>query len=371
MNILHLTHTDLTDDSRILKEVSALSSKAEYNLRCIYCRSDKHDVNKLTENFEAESISLVSNRRKWSPRPLRHALTLIELTIRLFFLAISKRIDVVHAHDTMVLPVASMLKLITRCKLIYDAHELESNKNGQSIALSKFTFLIERMCWRQVVLLISVSDSIIQWYNENFEPRDSCLILNSPVLDLETEYDANYIRNKYDIPKDERVCIYIGYLSKGRGIELILDVFQNYLSNYHLVFLGTGDLRQKIESSSSLNANIHYHEPVSHEQVINISRGADIGLCLIEPVSLSDYYCLPNKFFEYAYANLTIVGSQLPEIKKYIENYKLGISVNSNSKDLTDALRSLTLSEYFELPEELSWEFQAKKLQHLYATLFE
>ena len=48
--------------------------------------------------------------------------------------------------------------------IIYDAHELESNKNGQSYLLSKITLLIEKLSWPSISLLISVSESIIYWY---------------------------------------------------------------------------------------------------------------------------------------------------------------------------------------------------------------
>ena len=35
---------------------------------------------------------------------------------------------IVHCHDTLVLPIGLVVSLIFKSKLIYDAHELESNK---------------------------------------------------------------------------------------------------------------------------------------------------------------------------------------------------------------------------------------------------
>ena len=40
----------------------------------------------------------------------------------------------------------------------------------------------------------------------------------------------------------------------------------------------------------------------SKKKLTNLIKEADVGLCLVENVSLSDYYCLPNKLFEYAFA---------------------------------------------------------------------
>ena len=48
--------------------------------------------------------------------------------------AIRQKPDLIHCHDVLVLPLGVIVKLITRAKLIYDAHELESDRNG----LSKF-----------------------------------------------------------------------------------------------------------------------------------------------------------------------------------------------------------------------------------------
>ena len=42
------------------------------------------------------------------------------------------KFEVIHCHDTLVLPIGYLLKKIKKSKLIYDAHELESNKKGQS-----------------------------------------------------------------------------------------------------------------------------------------------------------------------------------------------------------------------------------------------
>ena len=35
---------------------------------------------------------------------------------------------VIHCHDTLVLPIGFFYKILNKTKLIYDAHELESEK---------------------------------------------------------------------------------------------------------------------------------------------------------------------------------------------------------------------------------------------------
>ena len=77
-------------------------------------------------------------------------------------------------------------------------------------------------------------------------------------------------------------------------------------------------------SEKKKNSNIHLHKKVPHNQVVNLIKSADVGICIIENVSLSDYYCLPNKLFEYSFAGLRVIGSDFPEISNYILSNKLG-----------------------------------------------
>ena len=58
--------------------------------------------------------------------------SLLELTLRFCYLGFKKKPDVVHCHDSICLIAAVLLKRFVGCCLVYDAHELESNRNGQS-----------------------------------------------------------------------------------------------------------------------------------------------------------------------------------------------------------------------------------------------
>ncbi|MBK9624803.1 MAG: glycosyltransferase [Rhodocyclaceae bacterium] len=68
--------------------------------------------------------------------------------------------DVVHCHDTLVLPLGVIVKLFTRATLIYDAHELESDRNGLTELQGRLTLWVERWLWQFVDALIVVNPSI-------------------------------------------------------------------------------------------------------------------------------------------------------------------------------------------------------------------
>jgi glycosyltransferase involved in cell wall biosynthesis len=372
MNILHLTHTDTRYDSRILKELGALADTGLYNVNCIGVASEEgasHSKNELNATIIIIRLAKISSR---IPRPIRHTIMLIELYIRLFILGIKIKPDIVHCHDTMVLPAGAFIKRYTKAKLIYDAHELESNKNGQTKILSKATLYIEKKYWSKIDHLISVSSSIISWYETNVGVKPNSLILNSPAINVSDTTSNRYFHNLYNIPHDKLVFVYLGLFGHGRAIETILESFSSENINSHVVFVGYGELGNKIKDASQRRSNIHLHNPVPHEEVVSLVRNADIGLCLIENVSLSDYYCLPNKLFEYSFAGLPVLASNFPDIHEIVEQFALGRCCDLDSSSIADAIAEMEKNMPKRITTnltELGWQTQAERLVGIYKNL--
>jgi len=325
------------------------------------------------------SLPLISKLLSFLPKPIRYGLNMVELTVLLVLCGIRSRPAVVHCHDTFALPAGVLIKMLMGSKLIYDAHELESDKNGQTPALSKATLKIEKWAWKRIDLLISVSDSINNWYVENLGPKPCLLILNSPeIVELKDgdvgKVKDNYFRNLYGIPLEKKIFIYIGILSDGRGIDLCLQAFSAETESAHVVFMGYGPLTSKIESFAAKCPNIHLHNPVPHEQVVAMVKNADVGLCFVENVSLSDYYSLPNKLFEYAFSGLPVLASDFPEIDKIVRQYSLGfcsaVDLDSMKKMIANIIDSPVSVVAGDL-SELGWGAQAARLNQAYDRLLQ
>jgi glycosyltransferase involved in cell wall biosynthesis len=374
MKILHLTHTDLRYDNRILKELMVLSESEDYKVfgLGVFSREEAAFA-KMVLRADIKNINLSLNSFIFLPRSIRYFFVLIEISIRFFFKSLKIRPDVIHCHDTMILPIGVLIKILFGSILIYDAHELESQKNGQSRLLSKATLVIEKVCWNNIDHLVSVSDSIIEWYNSNFREVNSTLILNSPIV-TNHEYKSrkHYFHDLYKIPEDQLVFIYIGYFGKGRSIENILNAFSDKSVLSHIVFVGYGELATRIKNYSFEHLNIHLHAAVSHENVVEIAGSADIGFCLLENVSLSDYYALPNKFFEYIFAGTPIIASDFPELSNSVNNYKLGILTQTDTGSIKKAIAFFENAPKQRINSNLyllSWEYQKEKLLSLYQNI--
>jgi glycosyltransferase involved in cell wall biosynthesis len=373
--ILHISNTDIEVDSRIRKELKALSRLPGVCVSVL----GVSDANEVGENevdgARYRKLRMASRVLKVFPRAVRYFFELIEFTFKAVAAGLRARPDIVHCHDTFALPAGWILKRKLGCHLVYDAHELESDKNAQNAILSRSTLLIEKFCWGQVDLLISVSDSIIDWYVRNLGPKPSVLVLNSPVIAAEsdsrfdTQGRGSYFHEKYKLPADALVFVYLGMLSSGRGIEICLDAFAAGPKDAHVVFIGFGRLEQTITEYSKRHSNIHFHAAVPHEHVVPLVRSADYGLCLIEKASLSDYYCLPNKLFEYCFARVPVLASGFPEISRLVEQYSLGVCCDPDPGSVRAALGQLTAHRPARVTSDitaLSWEAQAARLTSAY-----
>lgn len=376
MNILHLTHTDINSDSRILKEMNSIANmNSNINVSGIGVRLDE-EMHKTKENCKIDIYSIRLKSRNWRflPTVIRHSCSLIELTLKMVYKALILKPKILHCHDTLVLPLGVIIKLLTGSKLIYDAHELESNRNGLSTTLGKMTLFAEKLLWRFVDNLIVVSPSISTWYQENIGEKSTEIIMNAPVLEENKLYDKNdksYFRNKFNIPESSKIFLYIGILGRGRGIELIVESFKKNNLSSHLIFLGYGELKNTLIDVSNKYKNIHVHDAVPHNEVVTIAKSADVGLCFIQNVSLSDYYCLPNKLFEYSFAEIPILASNFPDISMIVEKYNLGKCSDLDSESIYQAIKEFELIK--ELPiinandlYDLSWSAQEGKLVKMY-----
>jgi hypothetical protein len=73
-------------------------------------------------------------------------------------------LKVVHCHDRSALPVAILLKLLTRARVLYDAHELETERFGQTGMRKRLARLAEKAQFNLADAYMVVSDSISLWY---------------------------------------------------------------------------------------------------------------------------------------------------------------------------------------------------------------
>ncbi len=378
-NILHLSHTDIRYDARIIKEMYALSVEfRDSKILGIGIELDENNkVSELASELDIVSLNLKSKRIKFIPKAVRHLLTMLEFFIKTIACKKrNKKIEVIHCHDTLALPIALFLKFLCKSKLIYDAHELESDRAGISKFMGRIVYIFEKSVWKRIDSFITVSPEILTWYEQNYGKKKAEVILNSPFSKnfKLTKKKSSYLRNHFNIPTSHPIYLYVGFFTHGRGINTLLEIFKKEQSR-SIVFLGYGNLDQALKNAEQEFENIHVHDAVTPEKVLEVSSSADFGLCLLENVSLSDYLCLPNKLFEYTFAGLFSLSSNFPSIENFLNKYSCGLSCQNGIKSIRDKMQEIEILkkknvlDHQRVFNDCSWEAQEKKIITLYNDL--
>lgn len=360
VNIVHITHTDIKNDWRIRKQLICLNTNSDFEVFGLGIDSFKH-LNFPQDGIKSDNVSCIDTNNKLG-KIFTTLLASLKILIRLFSVP---KIDILHCHDTPALLIGAVFSVFrSKTKIIYDAHELESMKGGQTKLFSAITSLIENICFKRISGFITVSPAILDWYKNKFKFTNAVTILNIPNYSNQEAVES--LREKYDIHPAKNIFTHIGLLNKGRGIEEMLEAFKNNKKN-HLILFGFGDLEDKIIKYTRENKNIHYFGNVENSKLHSYLIQCDFGLCTLENESLSDYFSLPNKFFEYMNAELTIIGSPLKEISRVIEETQTGY-VTDNLKSFLDKANYQKIQ--YNSPYEYTWEHQVNKLLKFYQSFF-
>lgn len=299
------------------------------------------------------------------------ALFYLEFYIRAILFGLSIRIDVINCHSLMVLPMSVILKSFKSAKLIYDPHELETERVGLKGYAQRLSKWVEKIFISSADSIIVVGDSIREWYSDAYGVENIHVMRNIP-YNVGVER-TDLLRTRFNLSDSDQIFLYQGLVSEGRGIELYLKSFSKARPDQHLVIMGYGDLEYLVKEYAGKFSNIHFHEAVRPERLLEYTCSADVGLSLIENVCLSYYYCLPNKFFEYIIAEIPMIVSDFPEMSRLVRQYDLGWAIAVREESLVSALETLSAGVLSEKKKNVrrakpffSWETEELVLSEVF-----
>ena len=323
------------------------------------------------------------SRLNWSTRVL--SLKWVSRYIRFVYLdeVINFKPDIIHAHDLETLRAATYFKKLTGCKVIYDAHEFEIDRNPPMGKLSKlYVRQQEGKYIKSVDLVVTVSNEIADELQTNYTLKEKPLvILNIPAKAQFSSFDFRDLKfyspsqNFQSLQKHDYIGVYTGLLTINRGIETALDAL-TMLPDHALMLVGPrnnevffDELLLKIKKMN-LEERIFIIDNIS-SGLISFLSSADYGLVTTLPICKSSDYSMPNKLFESIYANLPILCSDTLSASNFVREHNLGeVFLSSNSFDLVNkinAVISIDASKYNAsdmLLEEISIDNQFNALRN-------
>lgn len=344
MNI-HIYPSLLTNESRIEKEViSLIDLKLADEVIVVGLNNGKLpkkvDFYPGVKFVRLQTITPISGLRAF-----RYILFL-EYALRAFCFILNSNADIINCHSLHVLPIGVLIKHFKKSYLIYDAHELETEVVGSRGIIRAASKALEKICMSHVDYTIVVNVSIQEWYKRTYKISNITTIRNIPRGNNVKISSANYIREKFGLRENIIVFIYQGLLSNSRGVDTILEAFTSLPKDrFHVVFLGFGPMEEELEKISQKEENIHYIPGVASSEINTYTASADVGIHMIKNDCLNHFYCLPNKIFEYLKNGLPILASNLPEIKKIVEDNHIGWLIEPSAENLISIINNISMTE--------------------------
>lgn len=374
---VHFYPSTITNESRILKETLSIIKKdlaEQIHITGIWGEGlpleqpvdERRTIYRIKTGFE-------------SRRTILHLGFLFLLFIvKSFWRYYRLKPEVVNCHVLSILFLGVLLKKTCGSKLIYDAHELETERAGMQGFRKKFAKWLEHRLIGYADTIIVVNDSIKEWYEKEYGLNNIYAIKNVPEQKKLKELPRkNLLKTEFAIGDDELVFLYQGIIGKGRGIEKILNAFTGLEDqSKHLVLMGYGQMVPLVMEYEKKYSSIHYKAAVPPEEVLKYTHGADVGIALIENLGLSYYFCLPNKLFEYILAGKPVIASNFPEMSNVISKYQCGWLIEPNAEAIRNTIEQISVDTVYshrpraeQIASDFGWEKEESKIYEAFAAL--
>jgi glycosyltransferase involved in cell wall biosynthesis len=144
--------------------------------------------------------------------------------------------------------------------------------------------------------------------------------------------------------------------------------------NISLDIIGPGDkiyidnLKQEIVGYE----NIRILPGVSQKDIDELLPQYDIGFAFYSNTNLNNYYCAPNKIFQYINNRVAIISNDYPGLISLVQNNKIGVCVNKiNEEQLESAIRKIQKEQlYNNITDELRFNYSWNTQEDNFLSLF-
>ena len=301
---------DLATDQRVIKTCDCFN---ELGYEILLIGRKLKNSPELNYSFKTIRFKLLFNRG---------FLFYAEYNLRLFVELLFRKKTILYANDLDTLLPNYLVSRFSSSKLIYDSHEYftEVPELITRPRVRAFWIKIEKYIFPKLKNVITVNYKIAEIYRRKYKVPVT-VIRNIPQPFIAKENDSFTL-----LDKEHKFIIYQGSLNLGRGLELMIDSMR-YVRNYKLLIAGDGDISHKLKNQVErlhLQDQVVFLGRILPDKLKMITRQAELGLSLEEDLGLNYRYCLPNKVFDYIYAGIPILVSDLPILKELLAENKIG-----------------------------------------------
>lgn len=251
------------------------------------------------------------------------------------------RIDAVHAVGLAALPSAGRVAERFAARLVYDAVELERDRNASYTPFFHHLRLyLERRWIRAAAAVAAPSPEIARQLARDYGVVQPYAIEN---IAAEAPTDAT-VRQAVGLGAATPLAVYVGAALRDRGLGPTIQAI-GLASEFHFAVVGPDpDLFRArfapIIEAAGAAGRVHPVPARRPSEAAAFIRAADVAAAVLEPSCASYEFALPNKLFQSVAAGLPIVVGRTATLRRTVEQAEIGESVDERDiPALADALR--------------------------------
>jgi hypothetical protein len=261
-------------------------------------------------------------------------------------LIIRNRPEAIHANELTALPVAVRASKKTGSRIVLDLHEyapLEwENRWYWKIFFKPMVDYLLRKYLPYVSASVTVGEAIAERYFREYGFRPT-VIMNTP-----RPIDTPAFRKT----NTEAIrLVHHGGAIRDRRLELMIQAVALADSRYTLHFMLIESSRGYLSYLKALAqrmapGRVFFHQPVPPVDIIRNLSGFDMGIYLLPLTDFNHSCALPNKFFDFIMAGLSVCLGPSPEMANITRRFGFGAVAQSfEPSEVARVLDCLTASE--------------------------
>jgi glycosyltransferase involved in cell wall biosynthesis len=275
----------------------------------------------------------------------------------LFVLGRREKFDIIIGIDPLNALMGLLLKRIGRTSAVIYFSVDYVPKRFQSRVMNAIYHRVDRLCVKSSDVLWNVSSRMARVREEQGVTGRN-LIVPAGV-------NIGPIKKLSSQNKRAATLVFIGYLTRIKGVQLIIEAMPDIVKSVpmaRLVVVGSGPMEDELKrlaSGGGVEDCIEFLKPMPYEELMKLLSECSVGMAPYMPVQTSySRWGDPMKIKEYAAFGLPIVMTNVPEIADEVEGEGVGIIVDYDRRQLTQAVvRILTDARLYSQMSERAVRF--------------
>ena len=311
-------------DARVIRAAESIAEMG-LDVKVISCNSSSQYFN---EKFQ--SIVFTSKAK--------HQLILLDFWYQclMYLFKYRKDIQLLYLHDYYMPILGWFFSIITGKKWVYDAHELMFYRKDEHHSFrNAFFLLLEKLSIKSASLVVAANEERRKIMSFIYKLRNSISVLN-----VSTASDT--IDN---CPYKENVIVYQGAISAERSVDFFIRTHKKLSEKYVLKLIGGGpELNKYVEEVKVKEyKNIVFTGMLNQDDLYAESKKSKVGIITYPLSDLNNYYCSPNKVFEYAKMRIPMIVTKQPFLVHIIDKYKIGevVNLSKDGQEYIDAVKKI------------------------------